>query len=58
MHIPVLLYKSGVKGVYISRTCFPDVYMNSDLYVHKIHVDSLNESFAKKWSLANLLVPI
>ena len=26
LHIPVLLYKSGVQGggVYIARTCFPD----------------------------------
>ena len=25
LHTPVLLYKSGFKGVYIARTCFPDV---------------------------------
>ena len=25
MHTPVLLYKSGVQGVYITRTCFHDV---------------------------------
>ena len=26
LHTPVLLYKSGVSaGVYIARTCFPDV---------------------------------
>ena len=24
LHTPVLLYKSGVSGVHISRTCFPD----------------------------------
>ena len=24
LHTPVLLYKSGFEGVYISRTCFPD----------------------------------
>ena len=24
LQTPVLLYKSGVKGVYIARTCFPD----------------------------------
>ena len=26
LQIPVLLYKSGFKGVYFSGTCFPDVY--------------------------------
>ena len=25
MHTPVFLYNSGYKGVYIARTCFPDV---------------------------------
>ena len=25
LHTPVLLYKSGVKGVYITRTCFHHV---------------------------------
>ena len=24
LHTPVLLYKSGVQGVFIARTCFPD----------------------------------
>ena len=24
LHTPVLIYKSGVEGVHISRTCFPD----------------------------------
>ena len=24
LQTPVLLYKSGVKGVFIARTCFPD----------------------------------
>ena len=24
LHTPVLLYKKGSKGVYITRTCFPD----------------------------------
>ena len=24
LHTPVLLYKSGIQGVHITRTCFPD----------------------------------
>ena len=28
LQTPVFLYKSGVYGVYISRTCFPDVKNN------------------------------
>ena len=27
LHTPVLLYKSGVQGVYITRTCFRDAHM-------------------------------
>ena len=26
LHTPVLLYKSGVEGVKISRTCYPDAF--------------------------------
>ena len=31
LHTPVLLYKSGVKVVYISWVCFPDDY---SFYLH------------------------
>ena len=27
LYTPVLLYKSGYKGVYITRTCFRDAYI-------------------------------
>ena len=37
LHSPVLLYKSGVHWVYITRTCFPDVtfpYFNHKQFSH------------------------
>ena len=33
LHTPVLLYKSGVQGVYITRICFRDANQWHDLYV-------------------------
>ena len=30
LHTPVLLYKRGLKGVYISQTCFPDASFEAD----------------------------
>ena len=33
LHTPVLLYKSGHKGVFISRTCFPDDEFNFFTFV-------------------------
>ena len=32
LHTPVLLYKSAVQGVYISRTCFPDMGIEQRLH--------------------------
>ena len=29
LHTPVVLYKSGYEGVYISQTCYPDVLLIS-----------------------------
>ena len=28
LHTPVLLYKSGYKGIYITWTCYPDVLIS------------------------------
>ena len=49
LHIPVLLYKSGVRGVYITQTCFRDVW----LYFKTIQV-SINTILEKKVSLIYL----
>ena len=32
LHTPVLLYKNGVQGVYITRICFPDDHVMSAGY--------------------------
>ena len=33
LHTPVLLFKVGFKGVYITRTCFRDAILNLELQI-------------------------
>ena len=48
LHTPVLLYKSGFNGIYITRTCFPDIFQGLycmwHIYWHRHH-----------WSTVDLL---
>ena len=39
LYTPVLIYRTGVSGVYISRTCFPDVLglLSSRTRIHRFH---------------------
>ena len=39
LHTPVFLYKSGVQGVYITRTCFPDVKVKAFMHLLFIALD-------------------
>ena len=47
---PVLLYKGGLKGLYISRTFFPDVYSNCSILFSKRepHLD-IPHCFSLPW---------